>query len=81
MSWADVSEVVEAIRELCPSPRPLTVKLHEQALSLAVRDGYHIYDASIIAAALDANCAVLYSEDMQDGRVIDDRLTIRNPFK
>jgi len=80
MSWDDVTEVVEVMRTLCPSPRPITWALHTQALALAARDGYHIYDALIVAAALDAGCTTLYSEDMQDGRVIDDRLTIRNPF-
>ena len=80
MSWDDVTEVVEVMRTLCPSPRPIMWALHTQALALAARDGYHIYDALIVAAALDSGCTTLYSEDMQDGRVIDDRLTIRNPF-
>jgi len=39
-----------------------------------------IYDALIVASALEAGCTTLVSEDMQDGRVIDGRLTIRNPF-
>ena len=81
MSWEDVAEVVAAMRELCPAPRPITCALHEHALALAARDGYTIYDALIVAAALDAGCTTLYSEDMQDGRVVDDRLTIRNPFR
>ncbi|WP_252263399.1 hypothetical protein [Paracidobacterium acidisoli] len=41
--------------------------------------GYQIYDALVIAAALEAGCTTLYSEDMQDGQKIDG-LTIRNPF-
>lgn len=44
------------------------------------RTGYQFYDALIIAAALEAGCAVLFSEDPHDGQVIDGRLTIRNPF-
>lgn len=38
-----------------------------------------IWDALIVRAALVSRCRVLYSEDMQDGRRIDD-LEIRNPF-
>jgi len=38
-----------------------------------------IWDALIVRAALISRCRVLYSEDMQDGREIDD-LEIRNPF-
>jgi predicted nucleic acid-binding protein len=37
-------------------------------------------DALIVTMALKAQCRVLYSEDMQDGRVIDG-LRIENPFK
>jgi len=39
-----------------------------------------IGDSLIVAAALDAGCTLLYSEDMQHGHKIDDRLTIINPF-
>ena len=49
-------------------------------VGIAARFGYRIYDSLIIASALEAACATLYSEDMQDGQVIEGRLTIRNPF-
>jgi len=35
----------------------------------------------IVATALDAGCDTLYSEDMQHGQIIDNRLTIINPFR
>lgn len=41
---------------------------------------YSFYDSLIIAAALDCDCNILYSEDMQDGQVIENRLKIVNPF-
>jgi predicted nucleic acid-binding protein len=41
---------------------------------------YNIYDALVVAAALEAGCATLYSEDLHDGQAIDGQLTIRNPF-
>lgn len=44
-----------------------------------LRHGYHIFNSLVIAAALEADCNVLYSEDMHDGRVIEG-LAIRNPF-
>jgi len=34
-----------------------------------------------MAAALRANCDTLYTEDMQHGQVIDNRLTVINPFR
>jgi len=80
MSWEDVSDALGAVRALCEPPLPVTLELHESALALAARYGYGVYDALILAAALEAGCNVLYSEDMQDGQRIQG-LTIRNPFQ
>lgn len=81
MPWEDVAEALAAIKILCPEPVPITLQTHEAALQIAMRYRYHIYDALVVAAALDAGCTTLYSEDLQAGQVIDGRLTIRNPFK
>jgi predicted nucleic acid-binding protein len=81
MRWPQVTEALDAIRILCPSPLPITAEMHDNALRLAGQHGFHIYDALIIAAALEAGCATLYTEDLQSGQVIDGRLTIHNPFK
>jgi predicted nucleic acid-binding protein len=35
----------------------------------------------IAASALNADCDTLWSKDMQDGIVIDERLRIANPFR
>ena len=80
MPWRDLREALDAFRTLCPSPLPITIKMHEAALQIAEHHGYEIYDALVVAAALEAGCAILYSEDFQDGRKIDGQLTIRNPF-
>ena len=80
MPWPEVADALDAIRILCPSPVPITAETHDAALRLAGQYGFHIYDALIVAAALEADCVTLYSEDLQSGQVIDGRLTIRNPF-
>ncbi len=80
MSWRDVKGALDAFRVLCPSPLPITMEMHEAALKIAVQHGYGIYDALVVAAALEAGCAILYSEDLQDGQTINGQLTIRNPF-
>jgi predicted nucleic acid-binding protein len=80
MPWEHVVEALAAIKILCPAPVPITAQIHEAALQVAMRYGYHIYDALVVAAALDAECNTLYSEDLQAGQVIDGQLTIRNPF-
>jgi predicted nucleic acid-binding protein len=80
MTWGEVQLGLETIKILCPDPLPITLDTHQGALAIAEKYGYGIYDALIVASALEAKCATLYSEDMQDGQVIDRRLTIRNPF-
>ena len=80
MSWKDVKEALDAFRVLCPSPLAITIEMHEAALRIAEMRGYNIYDALVVAAALEAGCATLYSEDLRDGETIDGQLTIRNPF-
>jgi predicted nucleic acid-binding protein len=79
MPWDEVLDALSAIRVLCPSPVPVLMETHDAALRIVRRYGYHIYDALVIAAALEASCSTLYSEDMHDGQVIEG-LTIRNPF-
>lgn len=80
MPWEDVIEALDALRILFPSPVSITLDTHDAALRIAQQYGFGIYDAQITASALEARCTTLYSEDMQDGQVIDRQLTIRNPF-
>jgi predicted nucleic acid-binding protein len=80
MPWGEVRFAIENIKALCPDPLPVTLDTHGEALAIAEKYGYRIYDALIVASALEARCRILYSEDMRDGQVIERRLTIRNPF-
>ena len=78
--WPEVAQALSDIRALCPPPLPITLATHEAALGIAGRLGYGFYDSLTIASALEAGCATLYSEDMQDGQAIEGALTIRDPF-
>jgi len=78
-TWEEVRRALKVIRVFCPDPAPLTIEVHDRALQLAGRYGYSIFDSLVIAAALQAGAGTLYSEDMQDGQMIEG-LTIRNPF-
>jgi predicted nucleic acid-binding protein len=80
MSWEEIGGALAAVRDLCPSPIPLTLDTHGAGLRLAAKYGFHFYDALIAAAALEAQCTTLYSEDFQDGQLLEGRLTVRNPF-
>lgn len=80
MSWEETNEALKLLRSICPTD-PLTLETHERGLLVAERYRSSIYDSMIIAAALIGNCEILYSEDMQDGLLIDHQLRILNPFK
>jgi predicted nucleic acid-binding protein len=80
MPWIEIRLALDSIKALCPDPLPVTIDTHKEALAIAEKYGYRIYDALMVASALEARCAILYSEDMQDGQVIERQLTIRNPF-
>ena len=80
MPWTEIREVLAQLRAVC-TVAPMNLETHEAALRLAERYGLSIYDALIVAAALQAGCKTLHSEDMQHGQVIDRKLSIRNPFR
>lgn len=57
--------------------------LQTQLRGIEIKGKYKLqfYDAMIIATALENNCTVIYSEDMQQGQIIENVLTIINPFQ
>lgn len=79
LSWHDTRAFLAAIRGLL-QVSPITTEIHENSLSLAERYSLSICDAMIVASALHADCGVLWSEDMQDGMMIERRLRVVNPF-
>jgi len=79
MSWSEIRDVLTPIRTICEI-EPLTIETHDRGIEIAERYGLSFYDAMILASALSAGCKILYSEDLQDGQVIDRQLRIRNPF-
>ena len=42
---------------------------------------YAVFDALMLAAAMRADCDVVWSEGMHDGMAINGRLRIGNPFR
>ena len=77
--WVEINELLSLIRSLC-SIEPLTIETHDRGLFVAEHYKLSVYDAMIVATALLGECKTLYSEDMQDGLLIDNQLRICNPF-
>lgn len=57
-----------------------SVGLYRRSLDLQQRWQFSFYDSLIVAAALEAGCTRLLSEDLQHGQRIES-LVIENPFK
>ncbi len=57
-----------------------TFAILDAALALSAQTHYSIWDCLIVAAAQAQGCTILYTEDMQHGRIIDG-LRIINPFR
>jgi predicted nucleic acid-binding protein len=80
LSWEQTHAFLSTVRALLPV-EPLTIETHETGLVLAERYRLSTYDSMIAAAALLADCDTLWSEDLQNGMLIDTRLRIANPFR
>ncbi len=70
-----LDDTLQPLWQVDPSPG-----LYMRGLELRDRYGFSFYDSLIVAAALEADCERLYTEDMQDGQRIEG-LTIENPFR
>jgi predicted nucleic acid-binding protein len=50
-----------------------------EAIDISLKYGYFFWDSMIIEAAIKGDAAILISEDLQDGQVVNG-VTIKNPF-
>lgn len=87
MALVDIQTLSRTLVEVC-TVHSLSVRTHQTALALMSRYNFSLYDANIVAAAGLSGCALLYSEDMQDGLNVKlpdfadgHSLTICNPFR
>lgn len=78
--WSEIREALDDVQAALDPARPVTVETHSAALALAQEHGFGFFDALIVAAAVEASCDTLLTEDMQDGRRIGG-LTLLNPFR
>ena len=78
--WEQIEAALAVIEELLGAARPLTSAIHARAVVLARDHDLSFYDALIVAAALDAGCEVLFSEDLQHGQKFG-ALKVENPFR
>ncbi len=78
--WDQIEASLAVLEELFGPVAPLTAAIHARAVILARERKLSVYDALIVAAAQDAGCQILFSEDLQHGQKFG-TLTVENPFR
>ena len=52
-----------------------------KSFEISIKYQLSSWDSIIIATAILNNCSIIYSEDMQDGLIVENSVTMINPFK
>jgi len=79
ISDADIQERIFEIVENAVLTN-VTFKTIQYAWGIREQYKYSYWDSLIVASALENNCLILYTEDFQDGQIIEKKLKIINPF-
>ena len=80
LNWAQILQAIDEIAEkysIVINHFPII----RSACEIAEKYRFSFYDSLIISAALDANCSILYTEDLRHNQLIENKLRITNPFK
>jgi predicted nucleic acid-binding protein len=75
----EVREILDTIRAVC-AVESITVETHDRGLAVFERYRFSLYDSMLVATALISGAKILYSEDLQNGQIIDNQLRVTNPF-
>jgi predicted nucleic acid-binding protein len=59
---------------------PVRLDTLKYARFLLDRYNFQLFDSIIVASAIEANCNLLYSEDLHHGLLVENRMKIINPF-
>ena len=78
-----IAEITPLIDNFLSALRFSSVEESTIKKALQIKQDYNFsyWDSLVIASAIENNCSILYTEDMQDGQIICDSETIINPFK
>jgi predicted nucleic acid-binding protein len=79
----DSVDIENVLLEIDNNFKIVNFSLTTQIKAIKIKKKYKLqyYDSLILATALENNCTVLYSEDMQHRQIIEDQLKIINPFE
>ncbi|MCP4754056.1 MAG: PIN domain-containing protein [Proteobacteria bacterium] len=74
-----IHNLVGAIGEECQIGI-INLETINQAWNIRKKYSFSIWDSLIVASAIENNCSILYTEDLQHEQTIDGSLKIANPF-
>ena len=76
------SEVIDFVKAMSRNFSVFGVTKDTSLYALALKEKYHYswWDSLVLASALENECQIVYSEDMQHKQVIESSLKIINPF-
>ena len=76
----DLADAISVVNDLMTWNLFLETKASfAKSIDIVNKYGFSIWDAGILSSAIMSNCAVLYSEDMQNNQIIEG-MRIINPF-
>jgi predicted nucleic acid-binding protein len=81
LSWSRVAADIEELKRGIGSILDISAAANAEALRIAERYRLSFYDSLLLAVAVAGGATTFYSEDMQHGLLIDDRLRIVDPFR
>jgi len=76
---SQIRQLVQVFSDRCVIVE-LTSDTLINASDLRLRYGFSFWDGLIVASAIGADATILYSEDMQDGLLVEQQLRIINPL-
>ena len=77
----EIAKYLDEIEAVCDDTMLVSRKTINLAMDIKDHYGYSFYDCLMLASAIEANCTIILTEDMQDGQLIHGVLKIANPFK
>ena len=80
LSKNEIMDVCLQNIELCIL-QPVSLATLKYARKLLDLYNFQLFDSIVVASSLEADCHILYSEDMHHGLVVENRMEIINPFK
>jgi len=70
-----LNEIIEQVKVM-----PLELETIKRCIIIKKKYGYSWWDSLVITSALDNDCTLLYSEDLQPNQIFENKLRIVNPF-